>query len=321
MGILDQIFQRAPGVIGQGLRGQNEGVKTRDDMDARARQQAIAQKQLERQIERDAMEMSIRQQAERRQQDLAPVIADLRRAQEEQARARAGLTGAQTVTEAERPGLVRAQTGRTQAQTVTEGERPDLIAAQTALALARAAQARSAADGQGHSKPLPASAITNIAAYKNILAAAEDAQGSLAESVGAGLNTTGPIKGRMSSLTQAFPSVFGKTDNRVISAQAKLSNVTSEIMKQRSGGAVTDAEFERLKPFLASRNDDETAAAQKLADLIAYLNRSKETLETGFREQGYNVGGGPQPAAPGVEDRKARAARLLAEQRAGKPQE
>lgn len=325
MGLLDSIFRRAPGVIASGLRGAREGREYQDKIEREAMMASLAERRAraaEESVDIRGQLASLKDTIDRGRlaNDTArtgnatalvqPRIGEIV--------ARTGLTDARTDTELERPDLVRAQTGLTEARTETEGHRPGLIDAQTAAAMARAAAA-GAAGGRGQGRTLPASAVANIAGYKSILAAAQDAQTGLKEAVDAGLNTTGPIKGRVSSLTQAFPNVFGKADSRVVSAQARLSNVTSEIMKQRSGGAVTDAEFERLKPFLASRNDDEATAAQKLTDLISYLNRTLETTQSEFSESGYNVPGmGGAPTAGG-EDKKARAARLLAELRAGKP--
>lgn len=74
----------------------------------------------------------------------------------------------------------------------------------------------------------------------------------------ANILTPAPLESRVQSMIDG-----GKGDN----VRATLGNLWSTIGKMRSGGAITDAEFKRLEPFLPSASDDFTKAQTKLAGL------------------------------------------------------
>jgi hypothetical protein len=175
------------------------------------------------------------------------------------------------------------------AETMTLGElRQRVKLAEDEREYKQALGLRSVPVGGGSAgRGVPASAATNIGAYQNILAAADAAATAFKTAEDAGLNISGPIRGRVASVLQDWG--IEKIDARETTARSMLSNIASEIMKQRSGGAITPQEFERLQPFLPSKNDTEDLARQKLADLRMYLRSQLDTSLNALEDGGYNV--------------------------------
>lgn len=151
--------------------------------------------------------------------------------------------------------------------------------------------------GAPNGRPLPASIAEKLGSYNATLAVAEDALGKFDQASGydpaTGKTTkavTGLLDGlRSSTVASNIPGIgLGNAAN---SAVAALANVASSIMKDRSGGAITPQEFERLSPFLPSKYDDEGRARQKLVDLIGMLKATQQERTTALTDAGYNVGG------------------------------
>lgn len=139
--------------------------------------------------------------------------------------------------------------------------------------------------GGGGGRALPSTMAAKLAAYEGILSSAGGADEALSGAMKEGVNTTGFFLGRASPVLRGL----GRLNPKAVSAQAALANVSSEIMKQRSGGAVTPQEFERLEPFLPSKNEDEAVALQKLRDLTQYLKEQDEALLRTLEDSGYDV--------------------------------
>lgn len=73
------------------------------------------------------------------------------------------------------------------------------------------------------------------------------------------------------------PDLFlQRFDPEGVQTRAALANVTSQIMLMRSGGAVSDAEFGRLEPFLAQDTDTPQAALNKLTNIREFFARKVE---------------------------------------------
>ena len=84
-------------------------------------------------------------------------------------------------------------------------------------------------------------------------------------------------------------------------ARAKLSNIGSLKIHERSGAAVTAAETPRLKPFIPSISDDYETALKKLKDLRDIQMAEQEVLTGTYnKDQGFREFTAPEPtgAAP-----------------------
>lgn len=139
--------------------------------------------------------------------------------------------------------------------------------------------------GAGAARSVPSSVALRLGALEHLAGMTTTAETALQGAVDQGVNATGAVFGRLSPALRGM----GRIDPAAVSAQAALANIASEIMKARSGGAVTPQEFERLEPFLPSRNDDEQVALQKLRDLHAYLQQSRESELESLEAASYDV--------------------------------
>lgn len=134
-------------------------------------------------------------------------------------------------------------------------------------------------------RAVPSSVATSLGAYDAIARAAGDAVSSMKTATDAGVNVTGPGMGLVAGVLEKFK----RADTRGTSARGALANVASEVMKQRSGGAITPQEFERLEPFLPSKFDDEATAQQKLNDLAAHMQRVADSQMGALEDAGYDT--------------------------------
>lgn len=165
-------------------------------------------------------------------------------------------------------------------------ERMDVVRENAANRRAMAEQSR--AYNQPYAgKQLPANKVDELGAYNGLIRSSENALAAFDEARKGGKNITGPITGRAISLfgdfTQMAPSG--------ISARSLLANLSSQVMKDRSGGAITPQEFVRLEPFLPSQNQDETNARQKLVDLQRELRAIREERLSALEMSGFDVSG------------------------------
>jgi hypothetical protein len=296
MGILDRILQKAPGLVAQGLQGKRVGEDRQRAFDAQEAQRNA-------QIQRDALQQALMQSREEREAQLHPV--NIRRqtalAADEEAQAQGLGRYAPKPPEAPPPRNIDPLS-------------PEGIAARNQLEKYQASLRPKQVDPNAPKpgKILPASAVTALSGTENVLNAAKAAQQAMKDASAKGMNVTGPITGRLTAITEGL----GMANPEAVSVRGKLANITSEIMKQRSGGAITPQEFVRLEPFLASKNDTEEYAAQKITDLITYLESNRDTSLQGFEDTGYDVTklkrrAGDAPA----DDAEAQAAAFLAKRR------
>lgn len=97
--------------------------------------------------------------------------------------------------------------------------------------------------------------------------------------------------------TQRLP---GKQYKGGVDARAKVADIGSLIIHDRSGAAVTISEFPRLKPFVPQATDDADNVKTKLTNLRANLAAMQDEIESFYSpETGYrSIPRAPQ-AAPG----------------------
>lgn len=96
----------------------------------------------------------------------------------------------------------------------------------------------------------------------------------------------GPLIGRTPDIIRQ------KRDPEGIALRSAIANVGSTITLMRSGGAVSDQEFARIRPFIPSENDRPEAARIKLGELRKYLERkasaaSGDTEANSYPENPY----------------------------------
>jgi hypothetical protein len=100
-------------------------------------------------------------------------------------------------------------------------------------------------------------------------------------------------------------TILQRMDPKGTDARAALSDLGSLVIHERSGAAVTAAEFPRLMPFIPKINDDPETVKKKLKRFAQiYRDVASETANF-YRESGYKVpelqGGGGDGGGPSVE--------------------
>jgi len=97
-------------------------------------------------------------------------------------------------------------------------------------------------------------------------------------------NATNFLKGILQNAGDTGHTLLNKLDPDGIQARAVLSNLSSKVIRDRSGAAVTAAEFPRLRPFLPQPTDNADEVKAKLKGFIdvmrdetgAYLQAQKD---------------------------------------------
>ena len=162
--------------------------------------------------------------------------------------------------------------------------------------LRREAAARASGGGGERGATLPAPAIEKMIDLDDLIGMTKRARMSLGAAVNEGRNVTGRAGGIIPVANWIRNAV--KQGGEVgIGVRSELANVSSTIMKMRSGAAVSDQEFARLEPFLASDDDDESVAMIKLRKLATALEEMKR-----IRLENYQRYGKPGIAQPRGED-------------------
>ena len=89
-----------------------------------------------------------------------------------------------------------------------------------------------------------------------------------------------------------------RTDPGGVDPRAKVADIGSLQIHDRSGAAVTAAETPRLKPFVPSATDDSKTIITKLKNLRANLESQLDETEAFYSpESGYRPIGGNVPAS------------------------
>lgn len=82
--------------------------------------------------------------------------------------------------------------------------------------------------------------------------------------------------------------IVQRADKQGIDARAQIADLGSMVIHDRSGAAVTAAEFPRLRPFIPSDKDDPETARKKLRRFVAEYTAINEDMKGMFSEdQGY----------------------------------
>lgn len=91
-------------------------------------------------------------------------------------------------------------------------------------------------------------------------------------------------------------ALLNRNDPEGTVARAKLADIGSLKIHERSGAAVTASETPRLKPFIPSISDDYETALKKLKDMRDLQAAEQEVLTGTYnREQGFRDFSAPQP--------------------------
>lgn len=93
--------------------------------------------------------------------------------------------------------------------------------------------------------------------------------------------------GPENALTPDWLLNAGKAAN--VDTRARLAELSTFILNARSGAAVTESEYKRLAPFLATPNDNPGSAKTKLDNLIKTMQEIRSSRGSFYATQGYNV--------------------------------
>jgi hypothetical protein len=91
--------------------------------------------------------------------------------------------------------------------------------------------------------------------------------------------------------------LLNRNDPEGTTARAKIANIGSLKLHERSGAAVTASETPRLKPFIPAITDDYDTALKKLKDMRDIQLAEEEVLKGTYnKDQGFRDFTAPQPA-------------------------
>lgn len=140
--------------------------------------------------------------------------------------------------------------------------------------------------GRGLEKALPTSAAQKLMENQQNLRRAEQAlaliQGNSVGEAKGDPNATG-WKGMLPDF------LLQRVDPQGVDARAAIGDLGSLVIHDRSGAAVTAAEFPRLKPFIPTVTDDAATVKKKLDRFVReYRNIVQEATDF-YRESGYKV--------------------------------
>lgn len=145
------------------------------------------------------------------------------------------------------------------------------------------------ASGAGQGRPLPASAVTDMATLRNLSRQARSLPGYIDQAAAKG-NVTGPVIGNLPSWLRNMVSP-GSTQ-----ATSMAAAIEAQYTNLISGAAVSASEAARLEPFVPKKTDDEKVIKEKAGLFANELDQILETRLAEFRRAGFAVDG---PGAPG----------------------
>lgn len=151
-------------------------------------------------------------------------------------------------------------------------------------------------------KPLPASAAKGYLENQTNLQRAEKAL-ALVEGM-----TVGEAQGdkQATGMKGFLPNgLLNRIDPKGAETRAAISDLGSLVLHDRSGAAVTAAEFPRLAPFIPTHTDDQATSEKKLRNFVQNYRAIVEDAEEFYKASGYNVPkitprNRPTPAQPGA---------------------
>jgi hypothetical protein len=177
-----------------------------------------------------------------------------------------------------------------------EGYRPATAEEKAAYGLPANAAAQIGPNGQiqtigpngGAGRPVPPAVISGLQENRNLLSKLDRTLAALddrPESVG---------------LQNFLPdTIIQRTDRDGVTLRALIADLSSAKIHERSGAAVSAAEFPRLRPFIPLTTDTPNTIRQKLANFKAEMEAIIADTEVSFGEgSGYAPISTPAPAAP-----------------------
>lgn len=84
-------------------------------------------------------------------------------------------------------------------------------------------------------------------------------------------------------------SLLNRWDEKGVDTRAQIADLGSLVIHDRSGAAVTAAEFPRLAPFIPTAYDDPATAKKKLERFVQVYRETVDDQATFYKESGYNV--------------------------------
>ena len=132
---------------------------------------------------------------------------------------------------------------------------------------------------------MPVGEVEKVTGVEGLLEIAQSAKSKLEALQKTKTNVTGPGIGRLAWLQEAV----GAASPEVVGLRASLANIGSEEMLRRSGAAVTPSEFERLRPFIPSKNDPEEVLATKLDGFMREVRIIQEHRLNGLDDFDYDT--------------------------------
>lgn len=155
-----------------------------------------------------------------------------------------------------------------------------------AQAQAAGAGGAAAAPAEKPAKPMPAAAakahldnLTNLRRAERALALAE---GRNVDDAKGDVDATGK-KGYLPN------QVLNRADPKGVDTRAAIADLGSLVIHDRSGAAVTAAEFPRLAPFIPSEKDDADTVKKKLKAFVSNYRAVSDDTKKFYEASGYRV--------------------------------
>jgi hypothetical protein len=179
------------------------------------------------------------------------------------------------------------------------------------LNAARAEAARASAARSGQRKQLPTTYQRELQDLGDVYSVIRSARGAM--DTPEGENAVGSRNTVMNVLLPSFLENKAKNsfDPGGVAVRARIGNVFSTIGKLRSGGAITESEFERLNTFLPDDGESADQVKIKLDNILAeygrIMQRRLDTYGTNFEVPSADVlfGREPQEGAGGNPSRQS----------------
>lgn len=152
--------------------------------------------------------------------------------------------------------------------------------------------------GRSQEKALPTSAAKNLFENQQNLRRAEQALGLVSgQNVGGvqGDRNAVGAKGALSG-TGVGDFILQRADPGGVDTRAAIADLGSMIIHDRSGAAVTAAEYPRLRPFIPKVTDDQATAQKKLERFSKEYRAISQEMRDFYRESGYKVPDVLQPS-------------------------
>jgi len=101
-------------------------------------------------------------------------------------------------------------------------------------------------------------------------------------------------------------AILQRTDPNGVSTRAAIGDLGSLVIHDRSGAAVTAAEFPRLRPFIPLVTDSPDVAKRKLSRFVSEYQKQVQETKDFYKESGYKVPNVLQPSGvntgPNIDD-------------------